>query len=134
MNWSFRPTSDEELGVWDLVYTAGEYQEDGGCRFLILTFIEGINDDESQNAGGFEWTDNELLHLQAEGLPSDIGTRLQDLEQLLLEKWILTSKLESECWEDHLEIAAVLKVLQAEEAGPEFSVCKAHLGECLCDG
>ena len=134
MNWSFRLTSDEELGLWDLVYTAGEYQEDGGCRFLILTFIEGVNDDESRNAGGFERTDNELLHLQAEGLPSDIGTRLQDLEQLLLEKWILTSKLESECWEDHLEIAAVLKVLQAEEAGPEFSVCEAHLGKRLCDG
>ena len=134
MNWSFGPTSDEEFALWDLVYTAGEYQEDGRCRFLILAFIKGINDDESQNTGGFERTDNKLLHLRAEGLPSDNGMCLQDLEQLLSEKWILISELENKCREDHLEIAAVLKVLQAEEAGPKFSVCKAHLGECLCDG
>ena len=47
---------------------------------------------------------------------------------------ILASELEGEGWEDQLEIAAVLEVSRAEEAGPELSTLKRCLGERLGDG
>jgi len=65
---------------------------------------------------------------------SGIGTPLQDPEELLSESRILAGKLEGECREDHLKVAAVLEVSRAEEAGPELSVCERCLGERLCDG
>ena len=46
----------------------------------------------------------------------------------------MTGKLEGECREDHLEVAAVLEVSRAEEAGPELSVGECCLGERLSDG
>ena len=35
---------DEELDVRDLVKISGEYGENGGCRFLVLAFIQSVND------------------------------------------------------------------------------------------
>ena len=56
-------TSDEELDVRDLVHAAGEYREDCRGRFFVLSLIEGIDDNESRNLAGFEWTNNESLYL-----------------------------------------------------------------------
>ena len=60
--------------------------------------------------------------------------RFQDLEQLLPETWIPEGKLEGECWEDRLEVAAVLEASRAEEAGPKPSVREGGTGERLGDG
>ena len=65
---------------------------------------------------------------------SNIGALLQNLEQVLSKMGILASKLEGESWKDHLEIAVVLEVSGAEEAGPELSTLKRCLGERLGDG
>ena len=46
---------------------------------------------------------------------------------------ITVGELEGERREDHLEIAAVLEIPRTEEAGSQFSVCKARLGKCLGD-
>ena len=55
----------------------------------------------------------------------------QDLDQLLPERRIPVGKLEGKRWKDHPEIAAVLEVSRAEEAGSEFSIREGCLGECL---
>ena len=61
--------------------------------------------------GGFEWPGNQLLHLGAEGLLSDIRTCPQDMKQFLSEMWVLIGKLEGKGWEDHVKVAPILKVL-----------------------
>ena len=81
----FRSSSDEELDIWDLVHIAGEDRQDGRCRFLILALIKGINDDQSLDVDGFEWTNNGFLQLRAKRLPSNIRVCPQHLEQLLAE-------------------------------------------------
>jgi len=79
-NSRFRPSSNKEIDIGDLVHIAGKYGQDGGCGFFVLALVETVDDDESLDAGGFKWTNDKLLHLGAEGLPSDVRVRPQDLE------------------------------------------------------
>ena len=106
----FGSSGDEELDTGYLVHVAGEYRQDGRCGLSVLALVKGIDDDEGRYMGGFERTNDELLHLRTEGFLSGVGALLQDLEQLLSERRILTGELEGECWKDHLKIAAVLEV------------------------
>ena len=64
----------------------------------------------------------------------DIGAFLQDPKDLFAEIGILTGELEGERRKDPLEIAAVLEVARAEEAGTELPVHKRRLCERLGDG
>ena len=129
-----RSPSDKKLDVGNLVRKAGEYRQDGGCRLFVSALVEGVDDDESRDVGGFKWTDNDPLHLGAEGLLSDIRVHLQYPNQFFSEMWILISELEGECREDFVEIAPVLEVSRTEEARAELSTRKARLGKRLGDG
>ena len=73
-------SGDEELDSGDFVHIAGEYREDGRCRLFILALVEGIDDDQGWDVGGFERTDDESLHLRTKGVASGIGVCFQDRE------------------------------------------------------
>ena len=83
---------------------------------------------------GFERADDNLLHLGAEGLSSNIRVHPQDPKQLLSKTWVMIGKLECNCWEDCVKTAPILEVPRAEETGTEPSICETHLGKCLGDG
>ena len=76
MNWSFRLTSDEELGLWDLVYTAGEYQEGGGD---LLVSLQGSPGAKVENSGFECWTSFSVERAQ---LPvQETETKMGDRER-----------------------------------------------------
>ena len=57
----FRTACDEELDMWDLLDVSGEHRKNNRCGFLIFAFVEGVDDDEGRDTGGFEWADDNLL-------------------------------------------------------------------------
>ena len=134
VNSWFRSPGDEELRIRDLVHIAREDRQDGGCRFFILALVKGIDDDESRDVGGFEWVNNNLLHLGNQGLFPNIRVHSQDLNQFLSETRVLIGELEGECWKDHAKVASVLEVSRTEEAGTEPFIHKTRLRKCLGDG
>jgi hypothetical protein len=83
--------------------------------------------------GSLERTNDESLHLRTEGLPSNTRVGPQDSKQLLSKRRIPVGELEGEGRKDCLKVAPVLEVSRAEEAGTEPPICKAHIGEGLCD-
>ena len=126
-------TSDEELDLWDLVHIAGEHRKNRRGGFFIFTLVEGIDDDEGWNADGLKWTNNDLLHLGNQRVPSNSRVGPQDLQQLLLKLRIPIGELKCKCWQDRLNVTPVLEISQAEEACPKFSLRKGDLRERLGD-
>ena len=79
----------------------GENRKNSGRRLFVLTLIEGIDDDEGQNARSFQRTNDDLLHLGTERLLSDSRIGPQDFSKLR----ISICELERECWEDRSDVA-----------------------------
>jgi len=71
----FGSASDEEFDEGDLVDKAGKHGEKRGCRFLVSTLVQGVDNDEGAGLRRPEWPDDEFLHSRTEGLLSDIGAR-----------------------------------------------------------
>ena len=109
----------------------GENGKNSGRRLFVLTLIEGVDDDEGRNARSFERTNDDLLHLGTERLPSDSRIGPQDLQQFFSKLRILICELECECWEDRLNVAPVLEISRAKEAGTKLSLRERDLGERL---
>jgi len=130
----FWSACDEELDEGDLVDVAGKDGEERGCRFFVLTLVQGVDNDQGSSLHRLERLDDELLHLRTQGLPSDIRTCPQDRKQLLSKTRIPVGELEGESGEDGSEVAPVVEVSRTEEARPELPVGKAHLRKCLGDG
>ena len=129
--WTAR---NEELDLWDLIYVSGKDRKNGGGGFFISAFVEGVDDDESRNAGSFEWANDDFLKLGTEGFLSDLRVGPQDRKQLLSEFRVPVGELEGEGGEDVLDIAPVLKISRAEETRTELPIREAILGECLGNG
>ena len=76
----FGPPGDEELDTRYFVRIPGEYRQDGGCGFFIPALVERVDYNEGPDLGNFERTNDDFLHLEGEGLQSDIRVHSQDLE------------------------------------------------------
>jgi hypothetical protein len=130
----FWPARNEELDEWDLIDGSGEYLEDGGFGLFVPAFVEGVDDDEGRNAGGFERVDNDFLHLRKKRVLSEVRVVPQNGKQRLSELWVSIGELEGEGGEDVLNVAPVLEISRAEETRPELSIRITGLGERLGDG
>ena len=129
----FWTTSDEEFDIGNLINIVGEYREDSRGRFLVLAFIQGINNDESGDVGCFEGVDDDLLKLRTEGFLSNIRVVHQDLQQFLPKLWVLVGKLKGKGWKDDLGVTSILRVSRAKETCTKLPICKAHLCKGLCN-
>ena len=62
-NKRFWAACNKEFDPRDLIHIVGENRENCRGRLFVLAFVKGINDDEGLNVGGFEWPNNDFLHL-----------------------------------------------------------------------
>ena len=130
-NPRFGSSADEEFDIGDLVHIAGEYRQEGRGWLLVFALIEGIDDDQGCGVSGFEWANDQPLHLGTEGSSSGIGVGLQDSKQLLSERAIPMCELEGKGGEDGLEIVPIVEIARTEETSSELSVCEAYFRKRL---
>ena len=131
---SLRAACEEEFDSGNLVHMFGEHKQDSRLWVFILAFVQGINDDKGLDLCCLEWTNNEFLHLQMEGLPSNTRLCSQEFQQLLAELRISIGELESKGGEDCMKITPAIGISGAKETRSEISVCKSDFGNCLSDG
>ena len=115
-------------------YELTKDRQDRRGGLLILTLVQGVDDDHRRDARFLEGLENQLVHLVVQGLIGDfwigLGQGGKDGSKLC----VPPCELDGKGGEYEAEVAPIFEVSGAEERGTEMVICEQPLCDRLRDG
>lgn len=131
MDTRLRSASDEEFDLGNLFNQSAHNGEDSRLWFVVCAFVERVDYNDCRNPFLLERRNNQLLHLIAERLVSNIWVRLEERDENRSKVGVSVCELERKSGEYEAEVAAVLEIARAKERCPQQPISEEPLGSGL---